>query len=150
MNEEIDDDEKTEEEKVEEMGLGLGLAGSYVGADGTPLVQLLDSLQDIEVVDKNWRAGSVGLIGPPVGTPIVDGIGPNGTPIGFVPLTSPSCPAANAVAWLIDELLLQTELKAAAPLIPVVEDKTAPSLPKTGGRLALAVCITGVGSPSMP
>jgi hypothetical protein len=92
-------DEMTEEEKVEEKELA-----ESVGADGIPLVQLLDSLHDVvdwvqddEVVDKTWRAASVGLI-VPSDAPVVDGIGPNGTPIGFVPLSIPSCPAANAVA----------------------------------------------------
>jgi hypothetical protein len=55
-------DEMTEEEKVEEKELA-----ESVGADGIPLVQLLDSLHDVvdwvqddEVVDKTWRAASVG------------------------------------------------------------------------------------------
>ena len=92
MNEEIDDEEK--EEKEEEMG-----SPGYVGVG---LVHAPDSLQEVlgvsqefEVVDTNCRAGSFGLIVPPDGTAVDT---PNGTPIGFVALAIPTCPALRAVA----------------------------------------------------
>jgi hypothetical protein len=112
--------------------------------------------QELEGVDTNCRAGSLGLIVPPEGTPVDT---PNGTPIGFVPLTRPSCPAFRAVAWLVQAVYAPSGpadtplvgIKGSTPLIPVATDETAPSLPKVGGRLEVFPgIVVGVGKPSGP
>jgi len=71
----------------------MGSPGYIVGS-WVLLVHAPDSLQEVvggsqefEVVDMNWRAGSIGLIVASDGTAVDV---PNGTPIGFVALATPS------------------------------------------------------------
>jgi hypothetical protein len=146
MNEEIEDEEN--EEIEEEMG-----SPGYVGVG---LVHAPDSLQEVlvashefEGVDTNCRAGSFGSIVPPDGTAVDT---PNGTPIGFVALATPSWSALSAVAWLVQAVYAPSGpaeipllgMKVSAPLIPVAADEI-------GSKLAvLPVIVVGVGKPSGP